>query len=137
MRSKHPDLPFDPNSLPPAPAWQAPPQPITAGAWDLPIQKRGLDRAQVTGFLEDVTQQIEARESGSAVIPSYGIVFTADDIRHRRFATVRKGFDPEPVRSLLDELANRLEPLEGPSDARSDPSPEPESDDWGLGSLFS
>jgi DivIVA domain-containing protein len=137
VRSQQPDLPFDPKSLRPPPAWQAPPQPTTAGAWDLPVQKRGFDRGQVTHFLEDVTQQIEAREAGAAVIPTNGVLYTADEVRERRFATVRKGFDPEPVRSVLGALADRLEPLEGQGSAQPRRPDEPPSDDWGLGSLFS
>ena len=137
MRSQQPDLPFDPKSLKPPPAWQAPPQPTRAGAWNLPVQRRGFDRAQVTNFLEDVTQQIESREAGHAVIPAHGVLYTADQVRDRRFATVRKGFDPEPVRSKLDELADRLEPLETAGGAHPPRPDEPPSDDWDLGSLFS
>ena len=135
MRSRQPDLPFDPRSLKPPPAWQASPQP-TAAAWGLPVQKRGFDRAQVTDFIEDVTRQVQAREAGHAVIPTNGVLYTADQVRGRRFATVRRGFDPEPVRSVLGRLADRLEPLEAGSAHPPRPD-EPPSDDWDLGSMFS
>jgi hypothetical protein len=137
VRSHQPDLPFDPKSLRPPPAWQAPPQPIRVGAWDLPVQKRGFDRGQVTQFLKEVSQQIEAREAGAAVFPTDGVLYTADEVRDPRFTTVRKGFDPEPVRSVLGELADRLEPLEGQGSAQPRRPDAPSSDDWGLGSLFS
>jgi DivIVA domain-containing protein len=101
------------------------------------VQKRGFDRAQVTTFLEDVTQQVESREAGHAVIPTHGVLYTADQVRDRRFATVRKGFDPEPVRSVLGKLADRLEPLEAEGTTQPPRPDEPPSDDWDLGSLFS
>ena len=137
MRSHEPDLPFDPKSLRPPPAWQAPPQPATAVAWGLPVQKRGFDRAQVTDFLDDVTRQIEAREAGSAVIPHRGTLYTADQVRDRGFATVRRGFDPEPVRSVLGALADRLAPFEAAEGAHPPRPDEPPSEEWDLGSLFS
>jgi DivIVA domain-containing protein len=137
VRSHQPDLPFDPKSLRPPPAWQAPPQPTTVGAWHLPVQRRGFDRDQVTRFLEDVTRQIEAREAGAAPISTNGILYTADEVRERRFATVRKGFDPEPVRSVLGELADRLEPLEAEDSVQPRRPDEPPSDDGDLGWLFS
>jgi len=134
--SKQPDLPFDPRSLKPPPAWQDSLQ-RTAATWNLPVQKRGFDRAQVTDFIEDVTRQVKAREAGQAVIPTNGVLYTADEVRDRRFATVRRGFDPEPVRSVLGKLADRLEPLESKERTQPPRPDEPPSEEWDLGSLFS
>ena len=47
----------------------------------------------------------------------------ADQIRRRKFATVRRGFDPDQVQDFLNQVATQVETLEGDlREARSQPS---------------
>lgn len=40
------------------------------------------------------------------------LILTAEQIRRREFATIRRGYDPEQVRAYLTSLADQFEPLE-------------------------
>ena len=79
-----------------------------------PDARRGYDRDQVRGYLAQVAGQLgrsdtrRAHHAGHEDRSRIG----SDQIRRRKFATVRRGFDAVSVDGYLEQLAAQVEALE-------------------------
>ena len=134
-RKKGPPTPHDPKGLRPPP-WEvagsgrqgaspvAPPMPEPPDVWPqtaeqvrsktFPDARRGYDPGQVRAYLAQVAGDLghfDRRRSHPAGHEDPSRV-GSDQIRRRRFATVRRGFDTLSVDRYLEKLAAQVEALE-------------------------
>ena len=134
-RRQDPSLPFDAQGLAPPPEWQVgtaksrsgsrelPPPSELSDVWPqsasqvrsktFPDARRGYSPKQVSTYLGYVAEDLGSlerhgrRTTGGADLPT-----RSDQIRRRRFATVRRGFDMQSVDRYLEGLAAQMEALE-------------------------
>lgn len=134
-RRQDPSLPFDAKGLAPPPEWQVappkrraesrelPPPPEPPDVWPqaasqvrsktFPEARRGYSPEQVSTYLGYVADNLGPLERhGWQTTRGTDFPTRSDQIRRRRFATVRRGFDTQGVDRYLEGLAAQMEALE-------------------------